>query len=198
MSPPWPSCFGREEDDEKGKPLVSVGEGGGSHGQKRPLARTTGRTGPKCSLLGSTAPKHLFLRPSLRLDTMAGLGEGPCCDAAHGLESLARELQESAADPTLSSCCQRDLEEQAAVARLKARLAAEDRTNLRKQVAERVLLHRPPAQPPQLSLDEEDLESSDEDQTLGGCEGKPWCAVLEPAGGGRAGSQRLPASVVAR
>lgn len=98
----------------------------------------------------------------------------PACPLQE-LESLAAELRDSALDPTLAACCQRDLQEQAAVAKLKARLAAADRTNLRKQVAQGVLRQGPPPGNAERQ-EEDDLGTSDEDEALGARWGWGWVA----------------------
>jgi len=51
----------------------------------------------------------------------------------------AEELQELAADPTLQSCCQRDLRDQIRIAECKAKLAPQDRSQIRNQMAKRVI-----------------------------------------------------------
>ncbi|GAB4820410.1 hypothetical protein N2152v2_007456 [Parachlorella kessleri] len=93
-----------------------------------------------------------------------------CSDSAHVYHGLAQELQEAAADPTLASCCQRDLEEQAQVAKLKARLTAVDRSNVRGQVAQAVLRQTPPTHSPPQGAEEHDasLSGSEDEATLGG------------------------------
>jgi hypothetical protein len=107
-----------------------------------------------------------------------------CCDPhVEALDSLALELREAAADPTLASCCQRDLEEQAAVAKLKARLTAADRTNLRKHVAQGVL-GQPPPHRQSTEADEEDYLASSDDEALGGVAWIGPAAATAAAAGG--------------
>lgn len=53
-----------------------------------------------------------------------------CCSGRTdpGIDAVAAELDELALDPTLESCCQRDLQQQASAARLRSRLAVQDRS----------------------------------------------------------------------
>ena len=90
-------------------------------------------------------------------------GPGPAREWAN----LAQELREEALDPTLAACCQRDLEEQAAAARLRARLSAVDRTDARKDAARAVLRSGPPPFP-QKDEEADSLGGSDDDEALGG------------------------------
>jgi hypothetical protein len=49
------------------------------------------------------------------------------------------QLQELASDPTLESCCRRDLEDALKIARVKAQLAPQDRSQARQRLAGQVL-----------------------------------------------------------
>jgi len=60
----------------------------------------------------------------------------PCCAAQ---DEIAAELEGLACDPALQACCQRDLREQAHVARVKQQLLAHDRTDERRLLAERAV-----------------------------------------------------------
>jgi hypothetical protein len=60
----------------------------------------------------------------------------PCCAAQ---DEIATELEDLACDPALQSCCQRDLQEQAYVARVKQQLLAHDRTDERRLLAEQAV-----------------------------------------------------------
>lgn len=88
----------------------------------------------------------------------------PCCDHDR-LCSEAAELDELAADPTLAACCQRDAQEQAVAARLRAQLTLVDRSRQREALRAAVF---------GAAAEEEDgasvdsLESSgDDDEQLG-------------------------------
>jgi hypothetical protein len=54
-------------------------------------------------------------------------------------EHQIAELRELAADPTLESCCRRDLEDQIRVAKVKATLAPQDRSQTRQRLASAVV-----------------------------------------------------------
>ncbi|KAL6767481.1 hypothetical protein ACKKBF_B35425 [Auxenochlorella protothecoides x Auxenochlorella symbiontica] len=75
-----------------------------------------------------------------------------CADAA--------QLREMAADPTLASCCQRDAQEQAVVAKLKASLTLVDRSRHREHLRESVLGCTPGDTRP----DRDSLETSDDEE----------------------------------
>lgn len=86
-----------------------------------------------------------------------------CCAEAQSFTAEAEACNLLASDPTLESCCQRDLKEQAVVARLKAQLSIHDRSKERLRVAGRVLGAAPVAsaealQPGSELDDEEDEE----------------------------------------
>ena len=69
------------------------------------------------------------------------------------LKNEIAELTELASDPTLESCCRRDLDDQLRVARAKAQLAPQDRSQARQRIASNVLRQ----------ISESDLESEDSD-----------------------------------
>jgi hypothetical protein len=56
------------------------------------------------------------------------------------LQQEIEELQDLASDPTLESCCRRDLEDALKIARVKAQLAPQDRSQVRERLAGQVLL----------------------------------------------------------
>lgn len=58
-----------------------------------------------------------------------------CCDSGHSHHVRAGELEDMAHDPTLQSCCRRDLEQQAATSRITAALAQQDRSMQRLEYA---------------------------------------------------------------
>jgi hypothetical protein len=79
-------------------------------------------------------------------------------------ESLQQEiehLQELALDPTLESCCRRDLEDALKIARVKAQLAPHDRSQARQRLAGQVLLT-----PLAAGEEEEGTAGLDEDNEL--------------------------------
>lgn len=92
----------------------------------------------------------------------------PCCQEADAFNSEAAACEALACDPTLESCCQRDLEQQAVVARLKARLSIHDRSKERLRVAARVLGQPSHAPPPAAERQsDDDLETDEDDEELG-------------------------------
>ena len=96
------------------------------------------------------------------LDAMAQAGE---CSEAQCFLQDAETCDFLSADPTLQSCCARDLEEQATVSRLKAQLSIHDRSKERLRAAGRVIGGAPPPPPPPAGLqqvDSSDLESEDD------------------------------------
>jgi len=56
------------------------------------------------------------------------------------LEQEIEKLQDLASDPTLESCCRRDIEDALKTARVKAQLAPQDRSQARERLAGKVLL----------------------------------------------------------
>jgi hypothetical protein len=82
---------------------------------------------------------------AVEMDDAAG-----CCAApeAQGFAAEAEACDALACDPTLEACCQRDLQQQAMVARLKARLSIHDRSKERQRVAGQVVGTAPPAAAP--------------------------------------------------
>jgi hypothetical protein len=99
----------------------------------------------------------------------------PCCQEADAFNSEAAACEALACDPTLESCCQRDLEQQALVARLKARLSIHDRSKERLRVAGRVLgtAGQPSRAPPPAAAAaavqqlDDDLATDEDDEELG-------------------------------
>lgn len=92
-----------------------------------------------------------------------------CCPAPPpggehaALEAVAAELDaELAGDPTLQGCCRQDLEDQASAARLRAQLSLKDPSRERQRLAAHVIRAPPPG-----AGSGSDLESDDEDATLG-------------------------------
>ena len=89
-----------------------------------------------------------------------------CCGPSAPPEAaaFAAEAEACAAaacDPTLEACCQRDLEEAATVARLKAQLSLHDRSKERERLAAAVLGAPPPAGPQQHAGSEEEEEDDE-------------------------------------
>jgi hypothetical protein len=62
------------------------------------------------------------------------------------LQQEIEQLQELALDPTLESCCRRDLEDALKIARVKAQLAPQDRSQARQRLAGQVLGSLPTAE----------------------------------------------------
>ena len=93
-------------------------------------------------------------------------GDTGCCPEAEHFKAQAAACEVEALDPTLQSCCQRDLEQQAAVARLKAQLSLHDRSKERQRAASAVIRSElPPPAPtqPQGSGSGSDLDDDDEE-----------------------------------
>ena len=99
------------------------------------------------------------------LDAMAQAAE---CSEAQCFLRDAETCDVLSADPTLQSCCARDLEEQATVSRLKAQLSIHDRSKERLRAAGRVIGAAPPQPPPpprpasQRQQVDSDLESEED------------------------------------
>jgi hypothetical protein len=72
-------------------------------------------------------------------------------------------LLELAADPTLSQCCRRDLEEQAQMSAMKAALMPHDRSTARQRLAAQVVRQVHPLPPPCAEQDDEEQSGSDEE-----------------------------------
>jgi hypothetical protein len=91
-----------------------------------------------------------------------------CCTEAQGFAAEAEACDALACDPTLEACCQRDLEQQAMVARLKARLSIHDRSKERQRIAGQVVGTAPPAAAPapgsgsELGTEDEEEEEAGE------------------------------------
>lgn len=62
------------------------------------------------------------------------------------MDAIAGELEELAMDPALESCCRRDLEQQAASARLRSKLMIQDRTMVRLKAQSAVFAQPVPGQ----------------------------------------------------
>lgn len=93
--------------------------------------------------------------------------DDPCCPReALDFQAEAEACAAAARDPTLEACCQRDLEQAAIVARLKAQLSIHDPSKERLRAVERVLGAVPP---PQMKSDlASDLDSdSGDDEVMG-------------------------------
>ena len=75
------------------------------------------------------------------------------------------ELTELAADPTLESCCRRDLEDQLHVAKTKARLTPVDRSQIRQRMASLVVASaaHPRNEENDSVFDDDDLESESDE-----------------------------------
>jgi hypothetical protein len=110
----------------------------------------------------------------------AGMAAPSCCSGAAdpALAAVADELQELSFDPTLDDCCRRDLEEQAASARLRSQLAVHDRSTAAQKLRSAVLGARPvpaaeggPEPPAAGQQDGLDSASEDEDDP---CELLQW------------------------
>ena len=105
-----------------------------------------------------------------------------CCPEAQGFAAEAEACDALACDPTLEACCQRDLEQQALVARLKARLSLHDRSKERQRIAGQVLGGAPPAAAPAPGSGSDELGTDEEDEGEGGEVGE-WGVLQEPGGG---------------
>lgn len=73
------------------------------------------------------------------------------------LKHEIEDLKELAADPTLESCCRRDLEDQLRVVKAKAQLAPQDRTQTRQRLARAVLRQTEDSDIEQEESDSEEL-----------------------------------------
>lgn len=101
----------------------------------------------------------------------------PCCPPPAETAAFTAEAERCAAaacDPTLEACCQRDLEQAAVVARLKAQLSLHDRSKERERLAAAVMGAPPqgPAAVGQLSGGEEDDEVMGELESGWGGDGR--------------------------
>ena len=74
------------------------------------------------------------------------MAQDPCCTFQTPLASQNREPDLDPTDPTLSSCCRRDLLEQRRVAQAKSALMRVDRVEARTRLEKAVLLDKCPRQ----------------------------------------------------
>lgn len=96
-----------------------------------------------------------------------------CCPAEAAAHQADADLCEQlACDPTLEACCQRDLEQQAMVSRLKAQLSLHNRSNERVRAVAAVLGTAPRPAPAPLQSSElgDEEEDQGEDQELMGAQ----------------------------
>ena len=91
------------------------------------------------------------------------------CSTQAGLFKLEAELETMLDDPTLQSCCRRDIMQQKRSTKLRAQLLAVDRTEVRLQHRNAVALLAGPnhAQQPEQSDDESSLSGSEDDEAGG-------------------------------
>lgn len=93
------------------------------------------------------------------------------CSTQAGLSKLEAELETMLDDPTLQSCCRRDIMQQKRSTKLRAQLLAVDRTEVRLQHRNAVALAGPmqaqQQQQPEQSDDESSLSGSDDDEAGG-------------------------------
>lgn len=94
------------------------------------------------------------------------------CSTQAGLSKLEAELETMLDDPTLQSCCRRDIMQQKRSTKLRAQLLAVDRTEVRLQHRNAVALLAGPMQAqqqqqPEQSDEESSLSGSDDDQAGG-------------------------------
>lgn len=81
---------------------------------------------------------------------------GNCCEE-HNFELDAEILDSLADDPALQDCCRRDLETQAKVARIKARLTPHDPSQTRQRLAAQVICRKTFPSEPQMESEEDVL-----------------------------------------
>lgn len=113
-------------------------------------------------------------QPSLASTSAAAAAAGvpTACSTQAGLSKLEAELETMLDDPTLQSCCRRDIMQQKRSTKLRAQLLAVDRTEVRLQHRNAVALLAGPMQAqqqqqPEQSDDESSLSGSEDDEAGG-------------------------------
>lgn len=86
-------------------------------------------------------------------------GLDPCCEGP--VNTWDADLQQDAwddSDPTMASCCQRELEQQKKAAGIVRRLKAADRIHQRAELQAKVIAAQPPASESSLETDSDEGE----------------------------------------
>lgn len=89
-------------------------------------------------------------------------GSDECCDLPQR-NAGGEEAEEPSIDPTLASCCQRDLRQQHRVTQAKAALLNVDRIDQRSRESRAVLGSQPPVQTEGLTSSDHDEDSGTDD-----------------------------------
>ena len=105
--------------------------------------RVRDRPGRRTGFLLRVHPIHARGGHTRRQASTSMSHPSTCCDTAASLTATADALAADAADPTLQSCCARDLAQQASSARLAATLAAADRVGAAARAATRAAVTPP-------------------------------------------------------
>lgn len=75
------------------------------------------------------------------------MDQDPCCPTTDAPQPGAEEADLDLLDPTMSSCCRRDMLEQRRVERAKEALLSVDRVDARNRIERAVISATPPEQP---------------------------------------------------